>query len=150
MSCTCAGGVSFSLTLISRAHQRRISTYKDYPILPTSPIYLSSNAWYFQHGDYPPLSPSFPHVSLPQLKLSTLYACHSAYFTVTIEMTQHRAYLCTFLSVFLCMFASQHVSKCQCWFCFHAGEFGVVYRAYLSGWEDPTSQVVAVKTLRGT
>ena len=30
-----------------------------------------------------------------------------------------------------------------------AGEFGVVYRAYLSGWEDESFQIVAVKTLKG-
>ena len=94
------------------------------------------------------LSPPSPFLPPPS-KLSTLYACHSAYFTVTIQMTQHHAYLCTFFEC-LCMFASQHVSKHQFCFCFHAGEFGVVYRAYLSGWEDLTSQVVAVKTLRGT
>ena len=50
----------------------------------------------------------------------------------------------------LCMFASQHALKRLCWSNLHAGEFGVVYRAYLSGWEDETSQVVAVKTLKGT
>ena len=26
----------------------------------------------------------------------------------------------------------------------------MVYRAYLSGWEDESSQIVAVKTLKGT
>lgn len=32
----------------------------------------------------------------------------------------------------------------------HAGEFGVVYRAYLTRWEDVVSpKMVAVKTLKG-
>ena len=30
----------------------------------------------------------------------------------------------------------------------HAGEFGIVYKAYLCGWERKDS-IVAVKTLRG-
>ena len=45
---------------------------------------------------------------------------------------------------FLHIFASERVSHIV------AGEFGMVYRAYLSGWENTSSHIVAVKTLKST
>ena len=39
-------------------------------------------------------------------------------------------------------------SICVC-VCVPAGEFGVVYRAHLTGWRNTGQELVAVKTLKG-